>query len=164
MGMRNMAVAANLKNKKKKYNVGADHLDDYLQDQTGNAASYRVHRLHNIYDAKVSESSVAIDNGHSKVKRHERQVDGLMSIVEERLSRANHYTWLSGLSVFFVLYLIVLFMQRDLTLAYSIEAALMNSIVAGLPDSNRIVSNDQFYPQPSTLDPEHSTPHPRPKP
>lgn len=146
MGQRQMAVAAHLKNnRKKQYQVGSDHLDEYLQEQTGHAAAYRSHRLHNIYDSKVSESSVAIDNNHSKVKRHERQVDGLMEIVEERLSRANHYTWLSGLSVFFVLYLIVLFMQRDTTLAYSIEASLINSIVAGLPGDGRIVNTDQFY-------------------
>ena len=61
------------------------------------------------------------------------------------MSRAQSYSHLVGLAVFFVIYVIVLFMQNDVQAHYAIQASYKDSILAGLPEGGLLSSaNDLF--------------------
>ncbi|EKX47388.1 hypothetical protein GUITHDRAFT_106834 [Guillardia theta CCMP2712] len=88
----------------------------------------------------------------------EFMVDGLIEMAEAKINRSDSYKKLMGTTTFFILYIVLLFMQRDYEACYAIESSVMNLIVGKLPTTgsggytnsgvgaNGFLSNvDEFY-------------------
>eukprot|EP00282_Hemiselmis_andersenii_P034297 CAMPEP_0169474338 /NCGR_PEP_ID=MMETSP1042-20121227/26204_1 /TAXON_ID=464988 /ORGANISM="Hemiselmis andersenii, Strain CCMP1180" /LENGTH=378 /DNA_ID=CAMNT_0009588363 /DNA_START=27 /DNA_END=1160 /DNA_ORIENTATION=- len=65
-----------------------------------------------------------------------RQVTGLLSQVRERLDRSTSYRRFAGSFAFFLLYVTVIFLQRDILKAFSVEDSLLNALKGSLPNVN----------------------------
>eukprot|EP00960_Hanusia_phi_P072159 767716-Hanusia_phi.AAC.2 len=63
----------------------------------------------------------------------EYMIDGLIDMAEAKISRTNSYKKLLGTTTFFIIYIVLLFMQRDYEACYAIESSVMNLIVSKLP-------------------------------
>eukprot|EP00960_Hanusia_phi_P057985 763734-Hanusia_phi.AAC.1 len=64
---------------------------------------------------------------------HNVAVDGLLEKVEDRLHRSHAYFKLAATALFFILFAILLFTQRNVTDSYSMESSIINQIIGQLP-------------------------------
>ncbi|EKX32754.1 hypothetical protein GUITHDRAFT_121057 [Guillardia theta CCMP2712] len=67
------------------------------------------------------------------VVRREIQIDGLLTKVREKLSRSSSYVRLFGTSIFFLVYVSFLFMQRDIESSYYVESSVIDLVGSNLP-------------------------------
>jgi len=87
-----------------------------------------------------------------------KQIDGLIAKVEERIQRLQSYSNFFVLLIFTIIYIAVLFLQRDVPASYKVEASVMDSIISKLPNTGRggyfnsgtgavgvLSSSDDFY-------------------
>jgi len=137
------AIAAALRNRRNREQQ--DHLDFYIENESASSAAFRTRKIEGIIQTKMDSTTVALDNVRRKALKHEKQVEGLLAKVDERLARGTHYTNLLAITTFFVLYVVVLFLQRDATLAYSVEASYLDTIIRALPDTGYINSEQDLY-------------------
>jgi hypothetical protein len=142
------AIAAALKSRKQR---GAhqdeymtEMLDSFLEEAPTSAAS-RTKKLDEICQSKMSSTTVMLDVSTKRAVRQENQIDGLIEKVEARLSRAQSYSSFVAISIFFCIYVTVLFMQNDVSASFAIQASYQNTIIAGLPGDGYLSSPDVLF-------------------
>ncbi|EKX33173.1 hypothetical protein GUITHDRAFT_120654 [Guillardia theta CCMP2712] len=67
------------------------------------------------------------------IVRREIQIDGLLTKVREKLLRSSSYTRLFGTSIFFIVYVSFLFLQRDIESSYYVESSVIDLVGSSLP-------------------------------
>jgi len=142
------AIAAALKSRKKRGKHQDEHMTEMLDsflEECPVAAARRKDKIDEICKGKMSSTTVVLDMVQKRAVRREKQIDGLMEKVEERMGRAKSYSQFLALSVFFILYVFVLFMQNDVASSFAIEASYQNTIIAQLPEGNFLSSSDDLF-------------------
>ena len=142
------AIAAALKSRKQR----GQHQDEYMTEmldtfleEPAEAAVSRKNKIDEICKGKMSSTTVVLDMVQKRAVRREKQIDGLMEKVEVRMGRATSYSNFLALSVFFILYVIVLFMQNDVASSFAIEASYQNTMIAELPEDGYLSSADDLF-------------------
>lgn len=142
------AIAAALKSRRQRGKHQEEYmtemLDSFLEEHPS-AAANRTKKIEEICKNKMSATTVVLDVVQKRAVRQEKQIDGLIEKVESRLQRARSYLNFVGLATFFVLYVVVLFLQYDVEAGFAIEASYQNTIIAGLPEEGYLSSSDDVF-------------------
>mmetsp|Transcript_40849 Transcript_40849/g.83567 ORF Transcript_40849/g.83567 Transcript_40849/m.83567 type:complete len:1272 (-) Transcript_40849:1118-4933(-) len=119
-------------------------LDEDTDHQT--ATAVRLEKLDRILTEKSQNGLVTIDPAVKQSLIREKQIDGLMHRVEDRLDRTHHYHSCLALTVFITFFVIVMTLQNDVRMAYSIESTMLNSVIGSLDtETFALKSTDEFY-------------------
>ena len=143
------SIAAALRGKKKRHadrdTLMNDMLDDCFEGESAENIAETQGRIQDKVAGRLGGSTVAFDAVPKKSIKHEKQIDGLMTRVTERMSRARHYNSFAGIVVFFSIYVSAIFMQQDMLSAGAVQASYQTTIIAGLPDTGLLTSPDDLY-------------------
>ncbi|KAJ1472079.1 hypothetical protein T484DRAFT_1841747 [Baffinella frigidus] len=149
-GLRKGAVVGHMlrhrNNAKKSYNAEHnDPLRDFYDENEENRAAARLEKLETILAEKAATGKFTIDGVERKAVLRERQVDGMLHMVEDRLYRTGRYHACFGLTSFIVFFAIVLVLQRDVPETFSIASAIFTTLVGDLPmETMALTSKDDF--------------------
>jgi len=135
--MQGAAIAAALKGRKKRNNdrdvFMTEMLDDFFESEGSSNAADRSKKMESITMGKLSGSTVAFDKHVTKAAKHEKQIDGLIAKVDDRMARSGNYNSFVSIMCFFVLYLAAVMMQQDTPSASAVQSSFQATIIAGLP-------------------------------
>ena len=118
------AIAAALKSQKgraKHTNQQLTKTLDSLLDEAPEKAVYRMKKIEEMRDSKLSSRTVSLDVVHKHGVRREKQIDALIEKVEQRLTRSQHYKQFMSILVLFVAYVSMLFVQNNVASGFAIE-------------------------------------------
>jgi len=131
------AIAAALKSQKgraKHTNQQLTKTLDSLLDEAPEKAVYRMKKIEEMRDSKLSSRTATLDVVHKHGVRREKQIDALIEKVEQRLTRSQHYKQFMSILVFFVAYCYMLFVQNNVASGFAIEESFQTTILAGLAE------------------------------
>jgi hypothetical protein len=134
--MQQAAVAAALKGRKRRQAASdtfmTEMLDEFFESEGGGQAAERAKKFDDIATGKLGGSTVVFDRHMKKSVKHEKQIDGLMGKVTERMSRSKNYNAFASILVFAVLYVTTMIMQQRVVDENAVQTAYLATIVAGL--------------------------------
>ena len=149
-GLRRGAVVGHMlrhrNNAQKSYNAEHnDPLRDFYDDDAEERGVARLEKLEAMLAEKAATSKVTLDSVERQAVQRERQVDGMLHMVEDRLERTARYHACFGLTAFIIFFAVVLVLQRDVPETYSIASAIFTTLVGDLPmETMALTSKDDF--------------------
>lgn len=147
--MQQAAVAAALKGRKRRQKTTdafmAEMLDEFIESESGASAAERSKRFEGITTSKLGGTTVVFDRHHKKSIKHEKQIDGLMTKVTERMSRSRNYNAFASIVVFAALYTVTIILQQRVLDENAVQTAFLATIVAGLEGRAPLASEDDIY-------------------
>ena len=108
-----------------------DILDDFFESEDGFKAAERAKSLEEKATGKLEGTRVAFDIEHKKSLKHEKQIDGLLQKVTDRMSRSVNYNSFASICVFFALYLSAVLLQQNVSTENTIQTAFQETIIKG---------------------------------
>jgi hypothetical protein len=146
--MQGATIAAALRKRREKAKKEHDEKIDALINEKSAQVLARIEKIDDILVDSEESKLFGLNSGqsnHAKVDAATlvKQVEGLIAVVEEKIERSSSYRKLMGTSIFFIIFLIILFMQREVTQSYIVESSILNALVttAGL---NQLGSGGYF--------------------
>lgn len=117
--------------------------------------------MEKILNRKLDKRAFVLDPEKNEVLLKEKRIDNLLIKVEERMYRARKYANSFCLILFLFIYLVMLFLQNDVTQAFNMENSAANQISISLPGTFYLENPDTFWewlglvpsPSPSSLRP-----------
>eukprot|EP00961_Rhodomonas_salina_P135251 1819678-Rhodomonas_salina.1 len=145
-----VASALRLASRHKKHFIPEhdDPLRDMLDEDTDHqtAAAMRLEKLDKILTEKTANGLVTIDPAEKVNLVKEKRIDGLMHRVEERIERTHHYYSCMALTVFISFFVLVMALQNDVGMAFSIEKTMLDTVVGDLDtETFALKSTDEFF-------------------
>jgi len=119
----------------------------------------RLERLDGVLEEEMEGKTFRFGNQEANKERDRaKHVDGLLERVENQIKRSTSYRKLFGTVVFFIVYVIMLILRRDITASFAIEQSLITALKGTLPDTGaggwfndgegatgKLGSQDDFY-------------------
>ena len=130
--MQGAAVATVLRNRKKKVKKTDEEIECLISDPIDNLVD-DIHEVEGVLRDTEIQKLFGLRSRTDPVVRREIQIDGLLEKVREKLSRSSSYVRLFGTSIFFIVYVSFLFMQRDITSSYYVESSVIDLVLSNLP-------------------------------
>jgi len=134
------AAAAALKGRKKREKnmdvLMTEMLQDFFASESAGGAAERAKQIEEKAKGKLGGTTVAFDSHMKKSVKHEKQIDGLVQKVTERMARSGNYNSFASICVFFVIYVTAVMLQQDTEAHNAIQSAFQATILAGLADAS----------------------------
>lgn len=135
--MRGAAIAAANRNAKKRIKSSKDSVDklNTLAHAHPAVLATNLDVLEEILRHDEGRRVFGVAHAEADVdqNRRFRILTGLIEKVEQKISRSTSYTRLAATFLFFVIALVVVFMQRDVASANSVETSFVNALISRLP-------------------------------
>jgi hypothetical protein len=147
--MQQAAVAAALKGRKRRQKTSDDFmnemLDEFFESESGASAAERSKKFDGITSNKLGGSTVVFDRHMKKSIKHEKQIDGLMAKVTDRMSRSKNYNAFASILFFAVLYVAAIVLQQRVLDENAVQTAYLATIVGGIEGRAPFASEDDIY-------------------
>ena len=98
-----------------------------------------------ILNRRLDKRAFVLDPEKNQVLIREKTIDSLIDKVEDRVFRARKYANTCLLICFLIIYLVMLFLQNDITQAFTMESSAANQIGVGLPPGFYLENADDFW-------------------
>mmetsp|Transcript_34855 Transcript_34855/g.84811 ORF Transcript_34855/g.84811 Transcript_34855/m.84811 type:complete len:514 (-) Transcript_34855:91-1632(-) len=136
--MNGAAIAAGLKNAKHRKKTTAEARLEAYNNLPTHEALRRIEKVTDVIHDLSQEKLFGISSGdvtglQTDDATTEKQIEGLISMVEEKIDRSSSYRKLLGTCFFFVVYICTLFLQREVRNSFEIEDSLLNALASSLP-------------------------------
>lgn len=137
-GLRRGAVVGHMlrhrRNATKSYNAEQhDPLKDLFDEAEEDRACMRLEKVEKILAEKAASNTITLDGVQKRSVQRERQIDGMIKLVEERVERTAKYHACFALTAFILFFAVVLVLQRDVSEIFSISSAIFTTLVGDLP-------------------------------
>jgi hypothetical protein len=127
------ALKGRRRREKNSNDLMAELLKDFFEGESGESAAERARQIEDKTQGLLGGTTVAFDQDHKKSVKHEKQIDGLLRKVSERMSRSRNYNSFASIVVFASIYVAAVLMQnKDLQAHNAIQSAFQATILAGL--------------------------------
>jgi hypothetical protein len=115
MANRAVAIAAVMNTRKpgKRRAIYDDPLAAYLERNTPSHHHARVSELEELLKSRQQEAFFSLEGISKEQLKKEARVEQLMAKVKARLDRADKYSRFASVAIFFAIYVIALFLQRN---------------------------------------------------
>jgi len=125
-----------------------DPLQDFLNETHDSEKMFgqRVLLLEKIMAQKHANDKTVLIPSERKDLVRQRQIDGMSTLVTDRIERNSNYTACFCLTVFFLLACFVLVAQRDVAQAFMIEGSMFVALMGDLDiEAAELTRSDDFY-------------------